>query len=83
MSASADRQPELDDRTPIRRRWWLEVTYVLLFYAVYSTIRNQFGSGGSFSAGTATALRNAELVIDIERALGLYVELDIQRAFLD
>ncbi|MEZ5280660.1 MAG: phosphatase PAP2 family protein [Acidimicrobiales bacterium] len=83
MSAPAARDSQLDDRTPIRRRWWLEVTYVLLFYAVYSTIRNQFGSGGSFSAGSATALRNAELVIDIERALGLYVELDIQSAFID
>ncbi len=74
---------EINDRTPVRRRWWLEMAYVLAFYVVYSMIRNQFGSGGNFAVGPQRALDNALRIIDIEKALGLYVELDIQRAFLD
>jgi hypothetical protein len=74
---------DINDRTPVRRRWWLEVAYVLAFYVVYSMIRNQFGSGGNFAVGPQRALDNALRIIDIERALGLYVELEIQRAFLD
>ena len=60
--------------------WWAEVLLVLGFYAVYSAIRNLFGSE---TVEPATALANAERIIDLERALGLYVELDIQEAFLD
>ena len=50
----------------IQRRWWLEVIYVLFFYLIYSTIRNQFGSGGNFATCTQRALDNAVLVINIE-----------------
>ncbi|NOX30412.1 MAG: phosphatase PAP2 family protein [Actinobacteria bacterium] len=73
---------EITDRTPIRRRWWLELSYVVGFYIVYSFIRNQFGSGGNFSVGPQRALDNAELIIDLERVLGLYIELAIQDAFI-
>ena len=60
--------------------WWAEVLLVLGFYAVYSAIRNLFGSE---SVEPAVALANAERVIDLERALGLYRELEIQAAFLE
>ncbi|MEC9394920.1 MAG: phosphatase PAP2 family protein [Actinomycetota bacterium] len=59
--------------------WWAEVLLVLGFYAVYSAIRNLFGSE---SVEVAAALANAERIIDLEKALNLYVELDVQNAFL-
>lgn len=61
-------------------RWWYEVLLVLAFYLIYSSVRNLFGSA---SVGTTRALRNAEIVIDIEEAIWLYVEADIQAWFLD
>ena len=66
---------------PDRRhlRWWREVAYVIAFYLVYSFVRNQFGSA---AVSEATAFRNARAVIDIEDALGLYVEESVQEAFL-
>jgi hypothetical protein len=69
-----------DTRDP-RLRWWREIVYVLAFYAVYSWIRNQFGSSGSFSATNASALRNAEWVIDVESSLGLFFEERLQDLF--
>jgi PAP2 superfamily len=63
-------------------RWWREIVYVFAFYSVYSLIRNQLGSAGQFESGAGRALRNAELVIDAERAVGLFVEESVQKAFL-
>jgi hypothetical protein len=63
-------------------RWWREAIYVLAFYMIYSWVRNQFGSAGTFSASASKALDNAELVMDIERAMGLFVEEAVQKAFL-
>jgi hypothetical protein len=62
-----------------RLRWWVEVLFVLTFYGVYSTIRNIFGSA---AVDPQLALRNAHWVIDVERAVGLFHEEAIQRAFL-
>ncbi len=59
--------------------WWAEVVLVLTFYIVYSAVRNRFGSE---SVGVPEALANAERVIDLERALGLYLEPGLQAAFL-
>jgi len=69
-----------DVRDP-RLRWWREVIYALAFYAVYSWIRNQFGSSGSFPASNASALRNAERIINLERSVGLFFEERLQAAF--
>jgi hypothetical protein len=66
--------------TAPRLRWWREVLYVLAFYAVYSFIRNQFGSE---SVSPAAAFENAKDVISIERAVGLYHEETLQDWFLD
>lgn len=61
-------------------RWWREVGYVTAFYVVYSFIRNQFGSA---AVSAEVAYANARRVIRVEEALGLHVEPDVQRAFLD
>ena len=66
-------------RTP-RRLWWREVLYIAVFYVVYSSIRNLFGSA---QVEPATALRNAYRLIDLERLLFLYHEPTIQHWFLD
>jgi len=49
------------------------------FYAVYTAIRDQFGSA---SVGATHALHNAERVIRLERALGMFHEQAIQHWFL-
>lgn len=71
--------------TPARQdaralRWWRELAYVAVLYAVYSLIRNQFGSA---AVGEAEALANAERVIALERALGTFHEVAVQQWFLD
>lgn len=63
-------------------RWWREVLFVLVFYGVYSLIRNQFGSAGSPAASHREAFDHAVHVIRIERALGLFHEESIQDWFL-
>jgi hypothetical protein len=63
-----------------RLRWWFEVLLVLSFYGIYSSIRNVFGSA---AVGPDRALTNAHRVIDVERAVGLFREEAIQRAFID
>jgi hypothetical protein len=66
-----------------RTLWWKELLIVSIFYAVYTMIRNQFGS--AFVNGVDVPLHsftNAVRVIRIERALGLYHEESIQDFFL-
>jgi hypothetical protein len=60
-------------------RWWREVGYVAAFYVCYSAVRNLFGSA---AVSPRVAYDNALRVIDVERALGLYVEGAVQAAFL-
>ncbi len=52
--------------------WWAEVTFAGLFYFVYSAIRNTNVSGG------ADARRNALEIIDVQQALGINVERQLQ-----
>ena len=66
-----------------RTLWWKELLIVAIFYAIYTMIRNQFGS--AFVNGVDVPLHsftNAVRVIRIERALGLYHEESIQDFFL-
>ena len=66
-----------------RTLWWKELLIVSVFYAIYTMIRNQFGS--AFVNGVDVPLHsftNAVRVIRIERALGLYHEESIQDFFL-
>ena len=61
--------------------WWREAIYVLLFYFVYSAVRNVFGSAGG--GGEEHAFNNAKDIIQLERWLGSYHEETIQDWFLD
>jgi hypothetical protein len=63
-------------------RWWREVAFVLVFYGIYSVVRNQFGSAGSPVASHNEAFDHALEVIRFERAVGLFHEEAIQRWFL-
>jgi PAP2 superfamily len=66
-----------------RPRLWVQIVIIGAFYVVYTMIRNQFGSA-TLAPGEepVEAFRNALRVIDIEQAMGLYRELDVQRWFL-
>jgi membrane-associated phospholipid phosphatase len=59
--------------TPIRKRLLREVLLVGLGYFVYSQVRGLAGGR------TSDAFANAERIIDLERTLGIYSELTIQR----
>jgi len=63
---------------PVRLYWWREIALVLGFYAVYTSIRNQFGSA---IVEPETAYDNAEIVINIEQALGTFHEQTVQGWF--
>jgi hypothetical protein len=62
-----------------RLRWWREVVYIASFYIVYTFIRNQFGSA---RVDSQRAFENAQIVIRIEEALGMYHEATLQAWFL-
>jgi hypothetical protein len=68
----------MSDR-PVQLRWWKEAVYVLAFYAVYSFIRNQFGSQ---AVSAETAFHHAKDVVHVERWLGTFHEETIQQWFL-
>ena len=66
-----------------RLHWWKEALIVLAFYLVYSWIRNRFGSNTIGADGVPeAAFHNAELVIRLERLLGLFHEESVQEFFL-
>jgi hypothetical protein len=62
-----------------RLRWWKEALAIAAFYAVYSSVRNQFGSE---AVSPSEALANARTMIDWERAMGLFFEETMQAWFL-
>jgi len=61
-------------------KWWLEVALILFFYLIYSFARNQFGSA---SVSPSKAFENAEIIIDLEKSIGTFKELQIQEFFID
>ncbi|MFM7224129.1 MAG: phosphatase PAP2 family protein [Actinomycetota bacterium] len=61
--------------------WWAEILAIGAFYIVYSFVRNLNGGGGG--AIPPDALANARQIISVERALGIYHELTIQRWALE
>jgi len=75
VEATAD---ERDDRAGLR--WWRELLLAAAVYLVYSFVRNQFGSA---SGDPGPAFGHAVDVIELERALHLYVEADVQQWYLD
>jgi hypothetical protein len=61
-------------------RWWKEVAFGLAVYVVYSAVRNRFGSAGG---DPGPAYEHALSMIDLEKALHLYVEPHLHRWYLD
>lgn len=76
-------------RKKLSLHWWAEILVIVVFYSIYTLIRNQFGSdtvtqGAEVLAGVAKdAYENAKDVIAVERFLGLFQEHRIQDLFLD
>jgi hypothetical protein len=77
MSETTTERAPADGR---RLLWWREVLYGVAVYAVYWTVRNQFGSAGG---DPRPAFGHALDIIDLEQALHLYVEPHIQEWYLD
>lgn len=61
-------------------RFVVEAALVVGVYASYGVVRNLFGSA---AVSPDVALRNADRIIDLERATGTYVEPTIQSWFID
>ncbi len=85
--ASVDQLVSVDAKVPPERDhrlfWWKEALIAVVFYAVYSWTRNQFGSnrvGGDLVP--LHAFNNARRVIRFERLVGLFHEESIQEWFL-
>jgi hypothetical protein len=76
-AASRDPDEEVDRQG---LRWWKELLFAAGVYAIYSLVRNQFGSA---SGDPGPAFKHARQIIDLERGMGLYFEADLQRWYLD
>lgn len=61
-------------------RFWVEAVLVCGVYFGYSMVRNLFGSA---AVTPQVAARNADYIIDIEKAMGLYIEAEVQDVFID
>ena len=72
--------PVLSKASKTGMKWWLEVALILFFYLIYSFARNQFGSA---SVSPSKAFENAEKIIDLEKSIGTFKELQIQEFFID
>ena len=73
---------ETETRPARGLRWWREVLLVLVFYGIYSWVRNQFGSAGSPVASYNEAYDHALEIIDLQKSVGLFHEETIQEWFL-
>jgi len=59
--------------------WWVEALIIVGFYLLYSYVRNRFGAGPE---SHDIAFEHARGVIDVEKALGLWIEPSLQRWYL-
>ncbi len=71
--------PQAPESHGVRLRWWMEVAYIGVFYAVYTGIRN---TQGSARVGELHAFNNAKKIIQAERAFHIFVEEPVQQAFV-
>ena len=83
---SLDRLPDPDQPPPqvaprpVRRaRWWHEVLLVVVFYGLYTLVRD---IRGNKPVSVAQAFHNARRLIHVERWFGLFHEADMQHFFL-
>jgi hypothetical protein len=78
-------EPPVEEGTPRLDwglRWWHELLYVVLVYAAYSGVRNQFGSGGG-SVDPEPAYNHGKAIIQLQTNIGLYFEDSLQQWYLD
>ena len=68
------------DQSRAGLRWWKEALLAAAVYAVYSIVRNQFGSAGG---DPGPAFGHAKDIIAVEDALHLYFEPTLQSWYLD
>jgi hypothetical protein len=80
VTTTAEEPVAVRPARPAHLRWWKELLTCIVFYLVYSWIRNQFGSE---AVQASDAFRNAERIIDLERLIGTFHEETIQEWFLD
>ena len=78
MTDVAAEPAEADARTGLR--WWKEVAFGIAVYAIYSVVRNRFGSAGG---DPGPAFEHARSIIDLQESLHLYFEADFQQWYLD
>ena len=78
MTDVAAEPAEADARTGLR--WWKEVAFGIAVYAIYSVVRNRFGSA---SGDPGPAFEHARSIIDLQESLHLYFEADFQQWYLD
>jgi hypothetical protein len=78
VATTAEPAPAPADRQGLR--WWKEALFAVGVYGVYSIVRNQFGSAGG---DPGPAFGHALDVIDIEKAIHLYIEPHLQSWYLD
>ena len=83
LHSAAMLEVQPDAKAQHRLLWWKEVLLIASFYAVYTVIRNRFGSARLSELGVpAHAFNNARRVIRFEKLLGLYHEGAIQHRFV-
>jgi hypothetical protein len=71
-------------RQRLRLRWWKEVLFALVFYVLYSAVRNTFGSAGGVGPGAVNvAYEHALDIIRYQDVIGLWFEPELQRWYLD
>ncbi len=78
IAENATAEPARPPR-PAGLRWWKELIYVLIFYGIYTAVRD---TQGSASVSKIHAFHNAQRVIHAERDLWIFHEQAIQHAFL-
>jgi hypothetical protein len=83
MTPDLSRAGGAEPDRPHRLYWWKEAAIIVVFYTVYSAVRNQFGSA-RVDEGQAPlhAFTNADRIIRWERAIGLFHEETVQDWFL-
>jgi hypothetical protein len=82
MTDTRDRPPEpaIDRARPVlRSHWWREVVIVVVFYGLYTLVRDVRSNR---PVSYLQAFTNAKRVIRVERFLGIFREQQIQHWFL-
>jgi len=76
-SGSRERRSSQVDSS--RLSWWRELATVVVFYGVYSAVRDLHGNTHHVAV---VAFRNAQRIIAVERSLGIFKEQRFQQIFL-